>query len=400
MLVLGVESSCDEMAAAVVRDGREILSSRVHGQLEVHRPYGGVVPELASRDHVRAVSGVVSDALRQAGVAPAQLDGIAVTAGPGLVGSLLVGLSFGKALAYRMGLPVVGVHHLAGHLAAAELAAPDLEPPYIGLVISGGHTALYRIESGQSPRLLGETRDDAVGEAFDKVARLLGLPFPGGPAVSAAALAGSDTAVRFPRPLLARAGLEFSYSGLKTAVALEVERRGELSQQDVADLAASFEAAAVEPLVVKAQRALREQGVAALAVVGGVAANRRLREEMARAAAAAGFRAVFPPGDLCTDNAAMIAAAGAVLLARGEAHGLDLNSFFAGADRRRPVEPGRRDVKRRRGARVSRASLAGRAARSGDRTFSATRAWRSGWWGWRESSPVTRCSRSAPGWAS
>ncbi len=327
MLVLGVESSCDEMAAAVVRDDREILSSCVHGQVDVHRPYGGVVPELASRDHVQAVTGVVADALAEAGLAPEQLDGIAVTAGPGLVGSLLVGLSFGKALAYRMGLPVVGVHHLEGHLAAAALASPDLEPPYIGLVISGGHTALYCIESEQPPRLLGATRDDAVGEAFDKVARLLGLPYPGGPAVSAAARTGSDTALKFPRPLLDRAEFEFSYSGLKTAVALEVERRGELSAQDVADIAASFEAAAVEPLVVKALRAVRLERVSSLAVVGGVAANRRLRAEMRRAAAAAGFRAIFPPSDLCTDNAAMIAAAGATLLARGEAHGLDLNSF-------------------------------------------------------------------------
>jgi N6-L-threonylcarbamoyladenine synthase len=327
MLVLGVESSCDEMAAAVVRDGREILSSRVHGQGDVHRPYGGVVPELASRDHVRAVSGVVMDALTSAGVTAEQLDGIAVTAGPGLVGSLLVGLSFGKALGYRCGLPVVGVHHLEGHLAAATLTAPDLEPPFVGLVISGGHTALYRIEAEASPCLLGETRDDAVGEAFDKVARLLGLPYPGGPAVSAAALQGSASALKFPRPLLARAGFDFSYSGLKTAVALEVESRAALTEQDIADIAASFEAAAVECLVVKAQRALEAEGLATLAVVGGVAANRRLREDMARAGERAGFRAIFPPGDLCTDNAAMIAAAGAALLARGEAHGLDLNSF-------------------------------------------------------------------------
>lgn len=339
-LVLGLESSCDEMAAAVVRDGREILSSRVHGQYLVHRPYGGVVPELASRDHARAVSGVVADALSQARVAPEALDGIAVTAGPGLVGSLLVGLSFGKALGYRLGLPVVGVHHLEGHLAAAELAAPDLVPPYIGLVISGGHTALYRIESEEAPRLLGETRDDAVGEAFDKVARLLGLPYPGGPAVSRAAEKGRESAVRFPRPLQGRPGFDFSYSGLKTAVALEIERRGALDDEAVADVAASFEAAAIEPLVSKARLALAEEGLSALAIVGGVAANRRLRAEMARAAEAGGFRAVFPPADLCTDNAAMIAAAGATLLARGEAHGLDLNSFSRVPMGRAPWSPG------------------------------------------------------------
>ncbi len=327
MLILGIESSCDEMAASVVRDAREILSSCVHGQVEVHEPYGGVVPELASRDHARAVSQVVEAALAEAGVDVRDLDGVAVTAGPGLVGSLLVGLSFGKALAYRFGLPIVGVHHLEGHLAAAELCAPDLRPPYVGLVVSGGHTALYRIEAASKPLLLGETQDDAVGEAFDKVARVLGLPFPGGPAVSKAAQSGDETAVRFPRPLLHRDDYAFSYSGLKTAVALEAERRGTLDDADVADLSASFEAAAIEPLVRKATRAVKEEGLDAVAVVGGVAANRRLRAELAAAAEEYGFRAVFPPGDLCTDNAAMIAAAGDQLLARGEAHGLDLNSF-------------------------------------------------------------------------
>jgi N6-L-threonylcarbamoyladenine synthase len=326
VLVLGVESSCDEMAAAVVR-GREILSSVVHGQAELHRPYGGVVPELASRDHVRSVSGVVEAALEQAGLRAEVLAGVAVTAGPGLVGSLLVGLSFGKALAYRLGIPVVGVHHLVGHLASAELAEPRLRPPYVGLVVSGGHTALYRVGEVEPPALLGQTRDDAVGEAFDKVAVLLGLPYPGGPAVSAAAERGDPAAIDFPRPLADREGLDFSYSGLKTAVALEVERRGELDEADRVDLAASFEAAATDVLVARARRALRRERLGWLAVVGGVAANRRLRAEMERAAAQEGFRVVFPPPVLCTDNAAMIAVAGARLLARGEAHGLDLNSF-------------------------------------------------------------------------
>jgi N6-L-threonylcarbamoyladenine synthase len=326
-LVLGIESSCDEMAAAVVRGGREILSSQVHGQADVHRPYGGVVPELASRDHVRAVSAVVEAALGQADVPAEALCGVAVTAGPGLVGSLLVGLSFGKALAYRLGVPVVGVHHLAGHLASAELADPGLRPPYVGLVISGGHTALYRVEADGEPALLGETRDDAVGEAFDKVAALLGLPYPGGPAVSEAAARGDDAAIGFPRPLLSDPGLDFSYSGLKTAVALEVERRGTLSPAERADVAASFEAAAVEVLVARARRALAREGLSSLAVVGGVAANRRLRHDMGEAARRDGFRVVFPPPSLCTDNAVMIAAVGALLLGRGERHGLELNSF-------------------------------------------------------------------------
>ena len=333
-LVLGIESSCDEMAAAVVRGGTEILSSVVRGQVEIHEPYGGVVPELASRDHVRSVSAVAEAALTQAGVRSHELSAIAVTAGPGLIGSLLVGLSFGKALAYRLGVPMVGVHHLSGHLASAELADASLRAPYLGLLASGGHTALYRIEAGAPPRLLGETRDDAVGEAFDKVAKLLGLGFPGGPAVSAAAQAGDSTAVRFPRPMLDREGLDFSFSGLKTAVALEVERRsdaGALGASDVADIAASFEAAAIEVLVSRARRALREEGVERLTVVGGVAANGRLRAEMAKAAAAEGFEVSFPPIALCTDNAAMIAAAGSQLLARGERHGLDLNSFSRGS---------------------------------------------------------------------
>jgi N6-L-threonylcarbamoyladenine synthase len=326
--VLGIESSCDEMAAAVVRDGTEILASVIRGQVELHRPYGGVVPELASRDHVRSVSEVVAAALEGARAAAAALDGVAVTAGPGLVGSLLVGLSFAKALAYRLGIPLVAVHHLAGHLAAAELADPGLEAPYVGLVVSGGHTALYRIDAGRAPRLLGATRDDAVGEAFDKVARVLGLPYPGGPAVSAAAARGDPTAVRLPRPFEGgRGGLDFSFSGLKTAVALAAARRAPLDAAGVADLAAAFEAVAVAALVERAREALAAQGLVRLAVVGGVAANRRLRAEIAAAAARDGFRASIPPADLCTDNAAMIAAAGARLLGRGERHGLAVGCF-------------------------------------------------------------------------
>jgi len=325
--VLGVESSCDEMAAAVVRDGRDIASSCVHSQDAVHRPYGGVVPELASRDHVRAVHQVVERALDDAGIDAESLAGVAVTAGPGLVGSLLVGLSFGKALAYRLGVPLVGVHHLAGHLASAELADATLRPPYLGLVVSGGHTALYRIDAGVEPALLGETRDDAVGEAFDKVAALLGLPYPGGPAVAREAARGDPLAFVFPRPLVDQPGFDFSYSGLKTAVATLVERRGELGPAERADVAASFECAAVAVLVERACQAVRATRLDRIAVVGGVAANRRLRNELAAAGERFGFAAVFPPAALCTDNAAMIAAAGARLLARGEHHGFALNAF-------------------------------------------------------------------------
>ncbi len=326
-LVLGVESSCDEMAAALVEGGLHVRSSVIHSQGDVHAPYGGVVPELASRDHVRTLSAVVEQALQEAGVHAADLTGVAVTQGPGLVGSLLVGLSFAKALAFRLGIPFVGVHHLAGHLASARLADPSLAAPYLGLVVSGGHTALYRIEADGPPVLLGETRDDAVGEAFDKVAKLLGLPYPGGPALSEAALRGNAASIALPRPLAGLPGLEFSYSGLKTAVAHEVARRRPLSNADVADIAAAFEAAATDVLVARARRALAQEGLGRLAVVGGVAANRRLRAEMARAAREDGFSVVFPPPALCTDNAAMIAAAGAVLLARGERHGFDVEAF-------------------------------------------------------------------------
>jgi len=348
--VLGIESSCDEMAAAVVVDGRRTASSAVEGQAAVHAPYGGVVPELASRDHVRSVSEVTRRALAEARIEASDLDGVAVTAGPGLIGSLLVGLSFGKSLAYRFGIPVVGVPHLVGHLLSAELADPELAPPYLGLVVSGGHTALYRIgdpdDEAAEPVLLGQTRDDAAGEAFDKVAKLLGLPYPGGPSVSRAALDGDEHAVDFPRPMQRDPGYDFSYSGLKTAVALEVERRrreGDLAQRDVADLAASFEAAAIEPLVRRARRALADEGLGALAVVGGVAANRRLRAELGRVAERDGFRVVFPPPELCTDNAAMIAAAGARLLGRGVRDALDLGAFSrvpVGAEPWREPRPG------------------------------------------------------------
>ena len=330
-MILGIESSCDEMAAAVVRGRREVVASVVHSQVEVHRPYGGVVPELASRDHVRCVSQVVDAALRQAGAAPETLEGVAVTAGPGLVGSLLVGLCFGKAFAARFGLPFVGVHHVAGHLASAEIAEPALVPPYVGLVVSGGHTALYRIEADAAPVLLGETRDDAVGEAFDKVAKLLGLPYPGGPALARLAEEGDEEAIAFPRPMRGEPGLDFSYSGLKTAVALEVERRGGrgegLAPRERADLAASFQAAATDSLVARARRALAREGVGRLAVVGGVAANRRLRARIEAAARSDGFLAVFPPLALCTDNAVMIAAAGARRLARGERDDAALGAF-------------------------------------------------------------------------
>jgi N6-L-threonylcarbamoyladenine synthase len=331
-LVLGIESSCDDLAAAVVRDGRTILSSVVHAQDRVHAPYGGVVPELASRDHVRHVQSVVERALASAAISVSDLDGIGVTAGPGLVGSLLVGLCFAKALAYRTGKPLLAVHHIEGHLASACLETPGLEPPFVGFVVSGGHTALYKVETLASVSLLGQTRDDSAGEAFDKVAKRLGLGYPGGREVNRAAERGDSRAIAFPRPLLADPGLDLSFSGLKTAVALEIERRealrgGRLRDSDVADVSASFQEAAVDVLVAKACRALEETGLDRLALVGGLAANTRLRERMAEVKAATGADVRFPPIALCTDNAAMIAAVADRMLAQGLTSGPEVQAF-------------------------------------------------------------------------
>lgn len=326
-VVLGIESSCDELAAAVVRDGCEVLSSVIRGQEAIHAAYGGVVPELASRDHVRGVSQVVGQTLEQARLSLGDVSGIAVTAGPGLLGSLLVGVSFGKALAYRAKVPVVGVHHLAGHLAAAELVCDGLFAPYLGLVVSGGHTALYRIEEDSSSILLGETLDDAVGEAFDKVAKLLGIPYPGGPGLASLATKGDPNSILLPRPLIDQSGFDFSYSGLKTAVLRAVQERSPLGEKARADIAASFEAAATDVLVSRACRAVKAEGIGRVAVVGGVAANTRLRSEFGHAAKRECFKFFVPPVELCTDNAVMIAAAGTRLLRLGGGDDMDLSAF-------------------------------------------------------------------------
>ncbi len=331
-LVLGIESSCDDLAAAVVRDGRVILSSVVHAQDRVHAPYGGVVPELASRDHVRHVQSTVERALADARVAVAELDGVGVTAGPGLIGSLLVGLCFAKALAYQAGKPLLAVHHIEGHLASACLETPGLEPPFVGFVVSGGHTALYRVDTLATIALLGQTRDDSAGEAFDKVAKRLGLGYPGGREVNRAAQRGDARALAFPRPLLGAASVDFSFSGLKTAVALEIARReaergGRLFDSDVSDVAASFQEAAVDVLVEKARRALEQTGLRRLALVGGLAANTRLRERMMELATRTGADVRFPPVALCTDNAAMIAAVADRMLVEGRAAGPEVQAF-------------------------------------------------------------------------
>ena len=328
MLVLGVETSCDETAAAVIEDGRRVRANVVASQIATHAQYGGVVPEVASRQHVATIVPVIERAVADAGIGFRDLDAIAVTAGPGLVGALLVGVETAKALAFALGKPLVAVNHLAGHLAAAfivddEAAAPRY--PHLALLVSGGHTALIRIDGPGQTRLLGSTRDDAAGEAFDKVGKMLGLGYPGGVAIDKASATGDAKAVSLPRALPGRDDLDFSFSGLKTAVATLLARGGTPEGQAMNDFCASFQAAVVAVLVRKSRRALAREGLDTLVVCGGVAANRGLRAALAAAAAEDGFALHIPPPKYCTDNAAMIAAAGSQLLARGARAGLDLS---------------------------------------------------------------------------
>jgi N6-L-threonylcarbamoyladenine synthase len=306
LLVLGIETSCDETAAACVRGGREVLSSVVSSQVDLHARYGGVVPEIASRAHSELIIPVTAQAMVEAGVDASGLDVVAATTGPGLIGALLVGVSAAKALALTWGLPFVAVNHLEAHLYAALLEEPELQFPLVVLLVSGGHTMLIEMVDHGEYRLLGQTLDDAAGEAFDKVARFLGLGYPGGPAVDQIALQGDPEAVAFPRAMLDD-GLDFSFSGLKTAVVNHVREHPEVS---TADVAASFQAAVVEVLVAKARRAAREVGAAALALGGGVAANSLLREQFLGACADDGIQGFLPSRSMCTDNAAMIAATG------------------------------------------------------------------------------------------
>jgi N6-L-threonylcarbamoyladenine synthase len=328
MLVLGVETSCDETAAAVVEDGRRVRADVVASQILVHAEFGGVVPEVASRQHVATIAPVLRRAVADAGITFEDLDGIAVTCGPGLVGALLVGVETAKALAYALGKPLVGVNHLAGHLAAVFLEDPSLpEPPpypHLALLVSGGHTALIRVDGPGQTRLLGSTRDDAAGEAFDKVGKLLGLGYPGGVVIDKLSATGNPKAHALPRALPGRDDVDFSFSGLKTAVRELVAEIGLPQGQAMNDLAASFQAAVVDVLVRKSRRALVREGLGHLIVCGGVAANRGLRAGLAAAAAEDGFRLYIPPPKRCTDNASMIAAAGTQLLQRGVRAPLDL----------------------------------------------------------------------------
>jgi N6-L-threonylcarbamoyladenine synthase len=325
MIVLGIESSCDETAAAVLTDGR-ILADVVASQDTLHAPWGGVVPELASRRHLEAIVPVVEQALARAGLKLADLEGIAVTQGPGLVGSLLIGCSVAKALAWVHRKPLVGVNHLEGHIYAAFLTEPPPEHPFLALVVSGGHTALYLARAPLEYRLVGQTRDDAAGEAFDKVAKLLGLGFPGGPVIQRVATEGDPAAIAFPLAQMTDGARDFSFSGIKTSVSLYVKRHGPLTPAAVADVAASFQAAVVKMLVRKTVKAALHLGVKRVVLTGGVAANGPLRERLQAEADAHGIRLHIPPPRLCTDNAAMIAAAGTARLLAGERASLDMNA--------------------------------------------------------------------------
>ena len=305
-VLLGIETSCDETAAAVVAGGLDVRSSVVSSQVDLHARFGGVVPEIASRAHVELLGPVVAEALVESGVEGDDIDAVAATVGPGLVGSLLVGLAAAKALALVWGVPFVGVNHLEAHLYAAFIDEPELEPPMVALLVSGGHTLLVAVEGHGRYRTLGSTIDDAAGEAFDKVARFLGLGYPGGPVIDRVALAGDPTAIDFPRAMLDQ-GYDFSFSGLKTAVVNHVRRHPDVATEDVA---ASFQQAVVDVLVAKTRKAAHDTGVSRVCVGGGVAANSLLRERLLDVCANDGLQCYLPSRSMCTDNAAMVAAAG------------------------------------------------------------------------------------------
>lgn len=315
--VLGIETSCDETGVAVYDRGRGLLAHALYSQIKLHADYGGVVPELASRDHVRKLLPLIRQTLAEAGMDIKDLGGVAYTAGPGLVGALLVGAAAARSLAWALEIPAIAVHHMEGHLLAPMLEPEPLEPPFVALLVSGGHSMLIDVEAVGRYQLLGDTLDDAAGEAFDKTAKLMGLPYPGGPHLARLAEQGEPGKYRFSRPMTDRPGLDFSFSGLKTQVLLAWQQ-GDRSDQTRADIARGFEDAVVETLAIKCERALIETGDRSLIVAGGVGANKRLRERLAAMAQRRGARVSFPRPVFCTDNGAMIALAGALRLQAGQ----------------------------------------------------------------------------------
>jgi N6-L-threonylcarbamoyladenine synthase len=331
MLILGIETSCDETAAAVVEDGRRVRSNVLFSQEEIHGPFGGVVPELACRRHVIVIQQVVEKALIQADVDVADLSAVAVTQGPGLIGALLVGVCYAKGLAYQYQRPLLAVNHLEGHLAAIELSPGRARPdfPRVALIVSGGHTHLYLVARIGEYRLLGKTRDDAAGEAFDKAAKMLGLGYPGGPIIDRMAVGGDPTAIRFPRPKADPGTFDFSFSGLKTSLKYHLERNGRPTPTQMADIAAGFQQAIVDVLVSRCLTAARAYQARAILVVGGVAANSVLRRTLEKTCDQEGFPLLIPPPALCTDNGAMIAAAGYHLYRRLSRIGRHEKSFLS-----------------------------------------------------------------------
>jgi N6-L-threonylcarbamoyladenine synthase len=324
MFILGIETSCDETSAAVLRDGREILSNVVYSQ-DIHSQYGGVVPEFASRDHIRNIVPVVKKSLKDAGIRLSKVDVVAVTRGPGLIGALLVGLSFAKSIAYSLHIPFIAVNHLEGHIYANQLSNPELEPPVLGLIVSGGHTDLLIIKKRGEYQLLGSTLDDACGEAFDKVANLLGLSYPGGPEIEKLAKGGNPDAISFPLGRVKK--YDFSFSGLKTAILYYVKELSETKKvKQRQDIAASFQRTAITMLVKKVVKAVDDLKIMKVAISGGVASNGRLREMFSREAKKRGFEVYFPHKELCTDNAAMIAACGYDHYKRGEVSPLTIKA--------------------------------------------------------------------------
>ena len=325
MLILGIESSCDETGVALYDSEHGLLSQALHSQVALHADYGGVVPELASRDHVRKITPLTQRVLRDADKTLDDIDGIAYTAGPGLMGALLVGASFAKSLAWSLGVPALGIHHMEAHLLAPLISRQTdaLGLPFVALLVSGGHTQLVHVKTFGDYEILGESVDDAAGEAFDKTAKLLGLGYPGGPKIAAQAEEGDPTRFRFPRPMTDRPGLDFSFSGLKTYALNTVQSLGTLSEQDIADVSVAFEIAAVDTLVIKCRRAIEQSGAQQLVIAGGVSANTRLRQELTDKLQA---EIVYAPLALCTDNGAMIAYAGALRMLGGAQEDLSINT--------------------------------------------------------------------------